>query len=94
MRCVYLQLSAANTYMGSTLGAKFKGCKIRKLTGDTGQCDHGAIENIKFVQVLNTTCWFVSKIILFIKIELEYNSWYIKLPTAIIIWRLKRNCLK
>ena len=44
MRSVYLQISAANTYLGSPLGVKFKGCKIRKLTGDTGQGDHGEIE--------------------------------------------------
>ena len=54
-RCLLTDLSC-NTYLGSPLGAKFKGCKIRKLTGETGQGDHGAIENIKFVQVLNTTC--------------------------------------
>ena len=31
---VYLHLPAANTYIGSTLGVRFKGCKISTLTSD------------------------------------------------------------
>ena len=31
---VYLYLPAANTYIRSTLGVKFKGCKISTLTSD------------------------------------------------------------
>jgi len=42
------------------------------------------------VQVLNTTCLFVSNIYLYFKIELENNNWDMRLPIAIVIWRIKK----
>ena len=58
-----------------------KSVHLQVITG----CDHGAMENIMLVQVLNTTCLFVSNIYLYFKIELEKVSCYMKFLISIVI---------